>query len=687
MFHSSPNSDLIDREFQLSMMFDDIVGWGPEKVEKSLRFSFPPFLWKVAVLDEWIYVIECPSEDWLISATKKKWLKMEGYQFPILRWDASFNAGRRLTSVWVRLIGFPYKLWSWEEFDRFVSPFGAVVLELDPGTRSRHDYRFARIRLGIGDLSTLPAQHNLTHRAPNGFVSSYDIDLEVETPNTEPVNAWRGRLNGRPFANGTPFGVLPPPIPPVPPNNPTPAAPSQPLVTSHLSNMVVDSPSPPAPPRPTRISTSAPPVQRLLSHGPPIHTPNLTSPALPRRRGGVIISDNPSPSPRPTLGASPSDKGKALASGCNPKIPTDDIHDYDDESDDDSFQRALAAVYKMETGGGSTSGVQPPTPPPPPSSQTQPHSSKKQNDLYLQHVISDSATADFLKPSEITHSVPLTPVAQDSASTRYTHPSEPINPASPLITSEKATDSDSEPIQNIIDEVFDAVPLSVRAKRLQKAKSKNSQHTPKPTGVKQVRFTSPLSYKKRVASKSPANRKSNPASSTKTHRSRSVTKKICSSSKPEVIELSETSIEYAPVDTPEVTQEWRYNKTVPRRSFRFQVTHTHTPVLKRAQKRKASGPSKSAGNPLLDKFPYTRLTLDQITHLFQIYNIQLGKNIEERNLLIPAIQSMNRNQFEQLLTSFTVKDTHKDNYITTEHLQLSTRSIVDANIRDNQVSL
>lgn len=87
-----------------------------------------------------------------------------------------------------------------------------MVLELDPGTRSWYDIRFAHLRIGIGDASALPRQHNLTHRALNGFVSTFDLDFEVETSDYEPVNSWRGRLNGRPFPNGTPFGtVLPPP--------------------------------------------------------------------------------------------------------------------------------------------------------------------------------------------------------------------------------------------------------------------------------------------------------------------------------------------------------------------------------------------------------------------------------------------------------------------------------------------
>lgn len=133
-------AEQINRELHLSFLLDDIAGWGPEKVERVLRYSFPPYLWRVAVFDEFIYVIQTPSEDWLLAATRKRWLKMEDIQFPIVRWEANFNAGRRLTSLWVRLHGFPYDLWSWEEFTRIVSPFGAVVLELDPGTRARYDY-------------------------------------------------------------------------------------------------------------------------------------------------------------------------------------------------------------------------------------------------------------------------------------------------------------------------------------------------------------------------------------------------------------------------------------------------------------------------------------------------------------------------------------------------------------------
>lgn len=117
MFNPTPESEAIDRELQLSFLLDDIAAWGPEKVERILRSCYPPFLWVVQVFDEFVYLIQAPSDDWVTSATRKKWLRMEDVQFPILRWDPSFNAGRRLQSVWVRLTGFPMNLWNWGEFN------------------------------------------------------------------------------------------------------------------------------------------------------------------------------------------------------------------------------------------------------------------------------------------------------------------------------------------------------------------------------------------------------------------------------------------------------------------------------------------------------------------------------------------------------------------------------------------
>lgn len=284
-----------------------------------------------------------------------------------------------------------------------------------------------------------------------------------------------------------------------------------------------------------------------------------------------------------------------------------------------------------------------------------------------------------------------TPDTQESNSTSQVHAPTMPHPDTPPSNLEQDqnphNDSDSEPIQNIIDKLYEEEPLSVRAKRLQKAKLK-MKSGPKPTTVKRVKFTSPSQPKKRAVSKSPARKPTTaPTHSTKTHRARSVTKKSCASSQPEVIEISETSTEYTQVDTPEVAQEWRYNKQVPRRSFKFQVTHTHTPIMKRAQKRKASGPSTSAGNPLLGKFPYTRFTNAQISQLFQIYHIKLGQNTLERDVLIPAIQNMDRHSFEQLLLTLDHTDSTKDIYLTLDQLPMHQKALDNTINRAQPVSL
>lgn len=269
-----------------------------------------------------------------------------------------------MTSVWVRLHGFPYDLWSWDEFSRIFSPYGAVVLELDAGTRFRYDYRFARVRIGIGDASALPAQHNLTHRSPTSFVSTSNIDFEVETAETESIHVWRGRLNGRPFPNGTPFGTAPPQVT-APPEQPAPAEQPQakmevdpPLNNNHVTSSTATRPY---------VSESAPPVQRSLYSSSPAHTPSLRSPIAPRRRGGVTIIEPP-PLQAPLVGASPSvGKGKQTLQGCKSDIP--DIADYDsDDSDEESFQRALNAIHNGGREVGSSSGITPTSSDPPPQS-------------------------------------------------------------------------------------------------------------------------------------------------------------------------------------------------------------------------------------------------------------------------------------------------------------------------------
>lgn len=138
------------------------------------------------------------------------------------------------------------------------------------------------------------------------------------------------------------------------------------------------------------------------------------------------------------------------------------------------------------------------------------------------------------------------------------------------------------------------------------------------------------------------------------------------------MDISETSTEYTQADDPIFPNEWRYNKEVPRRSFRIQIKHTQTTVMKRAQKRKAEGSSTSGGNPLLDTFPYLRLTHDQVEQLFRIYNIVLGNSPQDRDVLIPAIQNMDRVQFESLLQSLHFNRNDTVIQLNQDHLHLDT---------------
>lgn len=458
MLNSTPESEAILRELQMSFLLDDIAGWGPEKVERVLRYSFPPFLWVVRVYDEFTYLIQAPSDDWLIAATRRRWLRVEEAQFPILRWDPSFNAGNHLHSVWVRVFGFPMDKWVWGEFNGIFMPFGAIVLELDPGTLSRYDYRFARIRIGIGNINVLPRHHSLTHRNASGFVSSYDLEFEIETDTSEPVNAWRGRLNGRPFPNGTPFGGRPAPPPsntvtdqtagPTARTSPRPISGSSPMVEDGIGSNPIPStfqiptssnlppinsnthpfPGPPVMPNGAPADTGPFVFPRLGLHGP--------SPQPPRQRG--IVFTEPSSITLPVLGHSPTGKGKATLPSCAAEGKHPQGYETDDsDSDEDSFQNALNAIYQRE--GGVASSTTNPS-----SHSTEPSHPPLSNDKMVSDIDSSKLADTMPTPTILEH---------------------PLSPAS---------DSDSSILlADLIHDIRDEEPLPVRAKKLQ-AKKKNS---------------------------------------------------------------------------------------------------------------------------------------------------------------------------------------------------------------------
>lgn len=136
---------------------------------------------------------------WKNSTTRCGSILIDSIQIPVVAWDSSLNVGKRLTSLWLRIHGFNRELWEWIEFDKLLNPFGVVVLKLDPTTRNKYDWRFVLVRVGACDPKIFTERHWQLYWDVTGYVSHFDLRIEVETEHTEHVNAWRtGGLGHQP---------------------------------------------------------------------------------------------------------------------------------------------------------------------------------------------------------------------------------------------------------------------------------------------------------------------------------------------------------------------------------------------------------------------------------------------------------------------------------------------------------
>ncbi|KAF3340152.1 hypothetical protein FCM35_KLT15923 [Carex littledalei] len=206
------DSEQIEKEFAQSFILDDIGGWGPSRIEKTLTQKFKHtrhHRWVATIYTEWQYLIKAPSTAWLNSVTARGSLTLEGVEFPVLAWEPDFDDGLDLTPIWVRISGFPKTHWSWPEVEKVFTPMGAHILEIDPGTGGRYDWRFARIKLGVCDVRLIPPIHYVEYLNPSGKIRVFDLHIDIESAKTESVHAWTARLNGRPYPNGTEFGLPP----------------------------------------------------------------------------------------------------------------------------------------------------------------------------------------------------------------------------------------------------------------------------------------------------------------------------------------------------------------------------------------------------------------------------------------------------------------------------------------------
>lgn len=109
------------------------------------------------------------------------------------------------------------------------------------------------------------------------------------------------------------------------------------------------------------------------------------------------------------------------------------------------------------------------------------------------------------------------------------------------------------------------------------------------------------------------------------------------------------------VTTPMV-QDTKTQEGGPRRSLRVITQGEPASTMTKAVKRKGVNHATPAGIPLINNFPYSRLTLDQIDALFQVYQINLGDTVEDRQLMIAMIQTIDRPQFELAIKTFMARD-------------------------------
>lgn len=184
-----------------------------------------------------------------------------------------------------------------------------------------------------------------------------------------------------------------------------------------------------------------------------------------------------------------------------------------------------------------------------------------------------------------------------------------------------------------------------------------------------------------------------PASHKKTHRPRSRTKKpvvsdTVTSEAKEIFTISDTSTEY--VDTPEVPLETYYRhsaRPIPRKSIRLQAHSTKTPIMTKAQKRKANGSSRQPGTSLLLAYPYSRFTIDQVNELFNVYQIKLGTSPQEKHMLISAIKNLGRQQFAQVLDSLAhiPKDIDGTVVLSLDHLVANDEQVANNGINHSLI--
>ncbi|KAF3325449.1 Cellular nucleic acid-binding protein [Carex littledalei] len=551
IFTPSAASEAQEREFAQSFILDDVAGWGPEQIEQAFYRLFDNFEWRVAVFAEFRYIIKAPSMAWKNSTVRRGSIFIDGIQFPVVAWDPSLNAGKRLTSLWLRIRGFHRSLWDWPEFDKLLNPFGAIVLEIDPATKNRYDWRFARVRVGACDPALFTTQHWQLYRDATGYVSSFDLQIEVENEHTESVNAWRARAPGR---------------------------------------------QPPRPPRGQRTDPSRPPgaVAAPMPAAPPVHDMDED-----------LLEDPPS-------------KGSGNSGSCQNQSDPRDGQFTDDDSDDDHnhFIQTMNSMLQQGECSQSETKKQRTAPPNSGVSKSGKQPAQDSSNSTKKHNTRSTATS----PSKSFRSSTSPDPDQGKSAA----------PTSPVSRSDKSagnTISTPQPPTPSFSECALGFPISGQTPAADPGKITH-QHKARYSALR-VRNTS--QWKKPIKRPSTAAPSSYPSMVDKT------------------IELSVAAIAAPPPHR----RSARHGISL-RKSLRIQAQADPSSTLTKAKKRaiaKDTGSSSHAGMPLIQNYPFHRLTIEQVSELFQVYNIQLGHSADEAKQIISLLQHMNRPSFEIIVHS------------------------------------
>lgn len=187
------DSEALEQQFQRSFFLTDEPGWGAVRIEQALKKLVRHFNWIAARFDETRYLIEAPSPHWLENVLNRGSVMLDNIVFKVAPWDPCYTEGLRMIPSWIRIRGFPMKFWKWEEFEGIFADFGATVLELDPATRFKRDWRFARVRVGLCDPLLLPAVHWVMHRDAHGFLACFDLIFELEHQHDTGAGPWKSK--------------------------------------------------------------------------------------------------------------------------------------------------------------------------------------------------------------------------------------------------------------------------------------------------------------------------------------------------------------------------------------------------------------------------------------------------------------------------------------------------------------